>query len=79
MVYMVSIMIAFGLLILVAYFTADYIYTSKQTRKHQTEWNRRKTNAIANGESPEDTYCEYLDYLMMFERHPIFGIGIPRF
>ena len=71
--------IAFAVLLLAVYFVADYIYISNQLRKHQMEWNRRKTNAIANGESPEDAYCEYLDYLAMFERHPLFGIGLPRF
>ena len=73
MVYVIYV-IAFAV-----YFVADYIYISNQQRKHQMEWNRRKTNAIANGENPEDAYCEYLVYLMMFERHPLFGIGLPRF
>jgi hypothetical protein len=72
-------MIVFGLIALVAYFVADYVYISKQLRKHQTEWNRRKANAIASGERLEDAYCEYLDYLVTFEWNPIFGIGIPKF
>jgi hypothetical protein len=71
--------IAFAVLPLAVYFVVDYIYISKQLRKHQMEWNRRKTNAIANGGSPEDAYCEYLDYLMMYEWHPLFGIGVPKF
>jgi hypothetical protein len=70
---------AFGLLFLLGYFITDYIYTSKQLRKHQEEWNRRKARAITNGEDLLDAYCEYLDYLMVFDQHPLFGIGIPRF
>lgn len=73
------IMVAFAVLFLAVYFVADCIFIRKQLRKHQKEWNRRKANAICNGESPLDAYCEYLEYLEAFDRHPFFGIGIPRF
>ena len=73
------IMVAFAVLFLAVYFVADYIFIGKQLRKHQKEWNRRKANVIRNGESPRDAYCKYLEYLELCERHPFFGIGIPRF
>jgi hypothetical protein len=72
-------MVTFGVLLLTAYFVVGSIFIGKQLCKHQKEWNLRKANAIVNGESPLDAYCEYLEYLDVFDRHPLFGVGIPRF